>query len=79
MEASRQGLLPFGRVFGHVNTRIGSPVNAYLLQYALCLVFIVGLPAGAIYKFIIAFIAYPSNVRIFMFLKTYSIFQHISL
>ncbi|KAI7857682.1 amino acid/polyamine transporter I [Circinella umbellata] len=62
METGRSGLLPYGRTFGHVNPKVKSPVNAYLLQYFLTVIFIVGLPPGAVYQFIIAFQAYPVYV-----------------
>lgn len=62
MEVARQGLLPYGHIFGKVNPKIGSPVNAYLLQYILSIVFIVGPPPGAVYQFIVAFAAYPVYV-----------------
>lgn len=62
MEVARQGLLPYGHVFGKVDSRIGSPVNAYLLQYVLSIIFIVGPPPGAVYQFIVAFAAYPVYV-----------------
>lgn len=62
MEVARQGLLPYGHIFGKVNPKIGSPVNAYLLQYALSIIFIVGPPPGAVYQFIVAFAAYPVYV-----------------
>jgi amino acid transporter len=64
MEVARQGLLPYGHVFGKVNPSIGSPVNAYLLQYALSILFILGPPPGAVYQFIVAFAAYPVYVSI---------------
>lgn len=62
METARAGLLPYGRTLGHVNPRLKSPVNAYLLQYALTILFTVALPPGGVYKFIIQFIAYPVYV-----------------
>ncbi|KAL1927777.1 hypothetical protein VTP01DRAFT_3598 [Rhizomucor pusillus] len=68
METARAGLLPYGRTLGHVNPRLKSPVNAYLLQYALTILFTVALPPGGVYKFIIQFIAYP--VYVFYFLIT---------
>lgn len=66
MEVARQGLLPYGRIFGRVNPKIGSPVNAYLLQYILSIVFIVGPPPGAVYQFIVAFAAYPVYVSCYI-------------
>ncbi|EPB92636.1 hypothetical protein HMPREF1544_00650 [Mucor circinelloides 1006PhL] len=66
MEVARQGLLPYGHVFGKVDSRIKSPVSAYLLQYVLSIIFIVGPPPGAVYQFIVAFAAYP--VYVFYFL-----------
>ncbi|KAL9554593.1 hypothetical protein MBANPS3_002735 [Mucor bainieri] len=66
MEVARQGLLPYGHVFGKVDSRIKSPINAYLLQYVLSIIFIVGPPPGAVYQFIVAFAAYP--VYVFYFL-----------
>ncbi|KAF1800489.1 amino acid permease-domain-containing protein [Mucor lusitanicus] len=66
MEVARQGLLPYGHLFGKVDSRIKSPVNAYLLQYVLSIIFIVGPPPGAVYQFIVAFAAYP--VYVFYFL-----------
>ncbi|CAO3610302.1 unnamed protein product [Mucor hiemalis] len=71
MEVARQGLLPYGRIFGRVNPKIGSPVNAYLLQYILSIVFIVGPPPGAVYQFIVAFAAYP--VYVFYFLMALAV------
>lgn len=62
METGRAGLLPFGRTLGHVNPSVKSPVNAYLFQYALTILFTVALPPGAVYKFIVAFAAYPVYV-----------------
>ena len=62
METGRSGLLPYGRTFGHVNPKVKSPVNAYLLQYFLAVIFTVALPPGAVYQFIIAFQAYPVYV-----------------
>ncbi|KAI8381369.1 amino acid/polyamine transporter I [Radiomyces spectabilis] len=62
MESARSGLLPFGRTFGHLNPQIGSPVNAYLLQYTLTILFTVAPPPGAVYQFIVAFAAYPVYV-----------------
>ncbi|KAI9021553.1 amino acid/polyamine transporter I [Phycomyces nitens] len=59
METARNGLLPFGRTFGHVHPLTGSPVNAYLLQYGLAIFFAVVPPPGAVYQFIVAFAAYP--------------------
>ncbi|KAG1471335.1 hypothetical protein G6F56_002184 [Rhizopus delemar] len=66
MEVSRQGLLPYGRFFGKVNPRFKSPVNAYLLQYTLSILFIFGPPPGSVYQFIVAFIAYPVNIFYFL-------------
>ncbi|KAI8970705.1 amino acid/polyamine transporter I [Pilobolus umbonatus] len=66
MEVARQGLLPYGHLFGSVDPKIGCPVNAYLLQYVLAVFFIVVPPPGAVYQFIVAFAAYP--VYIFYFL-----------
>lgn len=63
MEVSRQGLLPYGNVFGKVNPEVGSPVNAYILQYVLAIIFILVPPPGAVYQFIVAFAAYPVYVR----------------
>jgi amino acid transporter len=63
MEVSRQGLLPYGHLFGKVNPRFKSPVNAYLLQYVLSILFIFGPPPGAVYQFVVAFAAYPVYVR----------------
>ncbi|KAI8644120.1 amino acid/polyamine transporter I [Parasitella parasitica] len=71
MEVARQGLLPYGHVFGKVDTRVESPVYAYLLQYALSIVFIVGPPPGAVYQFIVAFAAYP--VYVFYFLMALAV------
>ncbi|KAI8078328.1 amino acid/polyamine transporter I [Thamnidium elegans] len=71
MEVSRQGLLPYGNVFGKVNTKIGSPVNAYLLQYILSITFILVPPPGAVYQFIVAFAAYP--VYVFYFLMALAV------
>ncbi|KAG2189920.1 hypothetical protein INT46_001935 [Mucor plumbeus] len=71
MEVARQGLLPYGHVFGKVDPRIGSPVNAYLLQYVLSIIFIVGPPPGAVYQFIVAFAAYP--VYVFYFLMALAV------
>ncbi|KAI9482948.1 MAG: amino acid permease-domain-containing protein [Benjaminiella poitrasii] len=71
MEVSRQGLIPYGHIFGKVNPKIGSPVNAYLLQYILSIVFIIGPPPGAVYQFIVAFAAYP--VYIFYFLMALAV------
>jgi amino acid transporter len=71
MEVARQGLLPYGHIFGKVNPKIGSPVNAYLLQYALSILFIVGPPPGAVYQFIVAFAAYPVYVSLINALYTY--------
>lgn len=62
MEVARQGLLPCGHVFGQVNPKIGSPVNAYLLQYILSILFIVGPPPDAVCQFIVQFAAYPVYV-----------------
>ncbi|KAI9258891.1 amino acid permease-domain-containing protein [Phascolomyces articulosus] len=62
METGRSGLLPYGRTLGHVNPKVKSPVNAYLLQYFLTIIFTVALPPGAVYQFIIAFQAYPVYV-----------------
>ncbi|KAI9498758.1 amino acid/polyamine transporter I [Zychaea mexicana] len=62
METGRSGLLPFGRTWGHVNPNVKSPVNAYLLQYFLTVLFTVALPPGAVYQFVIAFQAYPVYV-----------------
>ncbi|ORY94118.1 amino acid permease-domain-containing protein [Syncephalastrum racemosum] len=62
METGRAGLLPFGRTLGHVNPSVKSPVNAYLFQYSLTILFTVALPPGAVYKFIVAFAAYPVYV-----------------
>ncbi|KAL0079832.1 amino acid permease-domain-containing protein [Phycomyces blakesleeanus] len=59
METARNGLLPFGRTFGHVHPLTSSPVNAYLLQYFLAIFFAVVPPPGAVYQFIVAFAAYP--------------------
>ncbi|KAI9267012.1 amino acid permease-domain-containing protein, partial [Helicostylum pulchrum] len=71
MEVSRQGLLPYGHVFGKVNPKIGSPVNAYLLQYGLSITFILVPPPGAVYQFIVAFAAYP--VYVFYFLMALAV------
>jgi amino acid transporter len=65
MEVARQGLLPYGHIFGKVNPKFATPVNAYLLQYALSILFIVGPPPGAVYQFIVAFAAYPVYVKYF--------------
>ena len=62
MEVARQGLLPYGHIFGKVNPAVSSPVNAYLLQYALSIIFLVGIPPGAIYQFVVALTAYPVYV-----------------
>ncbi|KAI8147002.1 amino acid/polyamine transporter I [Fennellomyces sp. T-0311] len=62
LETARAGLLPFGRTLGHVNPKVQSPVNAYLLQYFLTILFTVALPPGAVYQFIVAFVAYPVYV-----------------
>ncbi|EIE91565.1 hypothetical protein RO3G_16276 [Rhizopus delemar RA 99-880] len=71
MEVSRQGLLPYGHLFGKVNPRFKSPVNAYLLQYILSILFIFGPPPGAVYQFVVAFAAYP--VYVFYFLMALAI------
>ncbi|KAI7907678.1 amino acid/polyamine transporter I [Cokeromyces recurvatus] len=71
MEVARQGLLPYGHIFGKVSPKIGSPVNAYLLQYILSILFIVGPPPGAVYQFIVAFAAYP--VYVFYFLMALAV------
>ncbi|PHZ16800.1 amino acid transporter [Rhizopus microsporus ATCC 52813] len=71
MEVSRQGLLPYGHIFGKVNTQLKTPVNAYVLQYVLSILFIFGPPPGAVYQFVVAFAAYP--VYIFYFLIALSI------
>ncbi|KAI8079567.1 amino acid/polyamine transporter I [Gilbertella persicaria] len=71
MEVARQGLLPYGHIFGKVNPKVGSPVNAYLLQYVLSIFFIVGPPPGAVYQFIVAFAAYP--VYVFYFLMAMAV------
>ncbi|KAG0745842.1 hypothetical protein G6F57_008072 [Rhizopus arrhizus] len=71
MEVSRQGLLPYGHLFGKVNPRFKSPVNAYLLQYVLSILFIFGPPPGAVYQFVVAFAAYP--VYVFYFLMALAI------
>ncbi|KAI7893472.1 amino acid permease-domain-containing protein, partial [Mucor mucedo] len=71
MEVARQGLLPYGHVFGKVNPKIGSPVNAYLLQYVLSIIFILVPPPGAVYQFIVAFAAYP--VYVFYFLMALAV------
>lgn len=63
MEASRAGLFPFGRTFGHVDPRVQSPVNAYLLQYVLTILYTLIMPRGAVYQFYIAFTGYPHYVR----------------
>ena len=77
MEASRAGLFPFGRTFGHVDPRVQSPVNAYLLQYALTILYTLIMPRGAVYQFYIAFTGYPHYVRInknhVIFIKTHCI------
>ncbi|KAI8991796.1 amino acid/polyamine transporter I [Mycotypha africana] len=72
MEVARQGLLPYGDILGRVNAKIGSPVSAYLLQYALSILFIVGPPPGAVYQFIVAFTGYP--VYVFYFLMALAVF-----
>ncbi|RCH90854.1 hypothetical protein CU097_011068 [Rhizopus azygosporus] len=64
MEVSRQGLLPYGHIFGKVNTQLKTPVNAYVLQYVLSILFIFGPPPGAVYQFVVAFAAYPVYVCI---------------
>ncbi|KAI8366343.1 amino acid permease-domain-containing protein [Choanephora cucurbitarum] len=71
MEVARQGLLPYGRIFGRVNPKVSSPVNAYLLQYALSVLFLVGIPPGSIYQFVVALTAYP--VYIFYFLMALAV------
>jgi amino acid transporter len=64
MEVSRQGLLPYGHIFGKVNIQLKTPVNAYVLQYVLSILFIFGPPPGAVYQFVVAFAAYPVYVCI---------------
>ncbi|OBZ88543.1 High-affinity methionine permease [Choanephora cucurbitarum] len=71
MEVARQGLLPYGHIFGRVNPKVSSPVNAYLLQYALSVLFLVGIPPGSIYQFVVALTAYP--VYIFYFLMALAV------
>ncbi|KAI7881138.1 amino acid transporter [Lichtheimia hyalospora FSU 10163] len=66
MEASRAGLFPFGRTFGHVDPRVQSPVNAYLLQYALTILYTLIMPRGAVYQFYIAFTGYPHYAFYFL-------------
>lgn len=80
MEASRAGLFPFGRIFGHVDPRVQSPVNAYLLQYALTILYTLIMPRGAVYQFYIAFTGYPHYVRrrnTFYYVKTHCILKGI--
>ncbi|KAI8339298.1 amino acid permease-domain-containing protein [Blakeslea trispora] len=71
MEVARQGLLPYGHIFGKVNPRVSSPVNAYILQYVLSIFFLVGIPPGAIYQFVVALTAYP--VYMFYFLMALAV------
>ncbi|KAI9321532.1 amino acid/polyamine transporter I [Dichotomocladium elegans] len=66
METGRSGIFPFGHTFGYVNPKFESPVNAYLLQYALTIMYTLGLPRGAAYQFYIAFTGYPHYVFYFL-------------
>lgn len=78
MEVARQGLLPYGHLFGKVDSRIKSPVNAYLLQYVLSIIFIVGPPPGAVYQFIVAFAAYPVYVSMLLCMLVMCLIQNLA-
>ncbi|KAJ2961794.1 hypothetical protein NQZ79_g2998 [Umbelopsis isabellina] len=61
LEASRDGLLPYGHTFGYVNPSFQAPVNALVLQYVIVLVYLLATPGG-VYQFIIAFAAWPAYI-----------------
>jgi amino acid transporter len=61
LEASRDGLLPYGHTFGYVNPSFQAPVNALVLQYVIVLVYLLATPGG-VYQFIISFAAWPAYI-----------------
>ncbi|KAG2175007.1 hypothetical protein INT43_006069 [Umbelopsis isabellina] len=61
LEASRDGLLPYGHTFGYVNPTFQAPVNALVLQYVIVLIYLLATPGG-VYQFIIAFAAWPAYI-----------------
>lgn len=58
LEFAREGHLPFGRFFSKVHPVLQTPLPAILLLYVLCLMFLLGPPAGTVFEFITAFCNY---------------------
>ncbi|ORX88542.1 hypothetical protein K493DRAFT_197362, partial [Basidiobolus meristosporus CBS 931.73] len=61
LEASRDGYLPFDRVFARSNATLQTPMNSLILLYGISMVFLLAPPPGSVFQFIVAFAGYGSS------------------
>ncbi|KAI9303096.1 amino acid/polyamine transporter I [Cunninghamella echinulata] len=62
LEFSRQGHLPFDRFFSKLHPTLQTPIRSLMLIYVITLIFMLGLPPGTAFEFIMSFVIYGEHI-----------------